>query len=81
MATLAGHTAGVLAVAASPRGGLVASAGADSSVKVWDVRAREAAATLSPHSHPVNALAYSSSGHLLASADEAGAVCLHRATS
>ena len=65
---LAGHTNGVLALAFSPDGKTLASAGADREIRTWDATTGKGRAVLTGHLGPVVSLAFSSSGKALASA-------------
>ena len=67
---------GVLALAQSPDGRLLASAGADGTVKLWDARSGAAVATLQGHTDRVLGLAFSSDGVRLASCSADGSVRL-----
>jgi WD40 repeat protein/tRNA A-37 threonylcarbamoyl transferase component Bud32 len=67
LATLEGHTDGVLAVAFSPGGRLLASASADGSIKVWDRHTARLLETLHGHRGHVTAVAWHPDGKSLAS--------------
>jgi WD40 repeat protein len=81
LATLRGHTAGVLAVAFSPDGKLLASGDAEGVVKVWDRRALRETLTLRGHRGAVRAVAFSPDGKSLASGGANGVVRLWAAAS
>jgi WD40 repeat protein len=64
------------AVAFRPDGQLIAGAGADGTVRLWDVAGRRLVRTLKGHTDPVRALAFSPDGRSLASAGNDGTVRL-----
>ena len=68
MATLEGHTSGVLCVSFSADGALLASGSWDRTVKLWEVRTRELVGTLEGHRDGVRSVAFSPDGTTLASA-------------
>jgi WD40 repeat protein/formylglycine-generating enzyme required for sulfatase activity len=65
---LAGHISGASSVSWSPRGDRIASAGGDTSVRLWD-RSGNLKAVLLGHSGPVTGVSFSPGGSLLASCD------------
>ena len=73
--TIDAHQGRVTALAFAPNGGLLATAGEDGDVKVWNVRSgRNAARTLRGHTGPVRAVSFSSDGQRLVSAGQDGAI-------
>ncbi|RMZ80771.1 hypothetical protein DV738_g2663, partial [Chaetothyriales sp. CBS 135597] len=79
--TLKPHTTPVVTSAIDPTGSLVATGGADGSVKVWDLRGGFATHSFHPHGGVVSAVAFSrheeASSILLASGAEDGKIRVH----
>jgi len=71
---LTGHTYRVNDVHYSPNGLLLASAGRDATVRLWDPNTGEILSTLEDHSEAVNSLAFTSNGDLIASGSDDGFV-------
>jgi WD40 repeat protein len=78
--TLAGHTGRIRAIAFSPDGPVLVTAGEDRSIVLWDVAdpadPRRLGPPLTGHAAAVNSLAVSPDGHTLASGDVNGNVIL-----
>ncbi|KAK5998340.1 Vegetative incompatibility protein HET-E-1 [Cladobotryum mycophilum] len=68
--SLEGHTDKINVFIFSPDGQYLASASADGTIKIWDIRTYSCWATFEANSGTVNSLAYSHDGCLLASASQ-----------
>src|SRR5207302_1682595 len=64
------HADAVNACAISPDGRLLATAGQDKSVRLWDTRTRQVIRTLEGHTGPVRAVAFSKDGRTLATGSD-----------
>ena len=72
-----GHLGVVVSLAFHPRGGFLASAGHDTTIRVWDLHTRRTVAVLKgQHTRPVNAVAYLPDGNHIVSGGADGQVLL-----
>lgn len=78
IATLVGHSEGVVEVAFSPDGEQIASASRDGTVRIWKVEGGAVQQVLEGHTDQVTSVAFSPDGSLLASGSNDGTVRLWR---
>jgi WD40 repeat protein/tRNA A-37 threonylcarbamoyl transferase component Bud32 len=81
LATLRGHEKAVLAVAFSPDGSRMVSAGADGIVSIWDRQSLRAILTLHGHAAAITVMAFSPDGRRFASGSADGSVRIWDTTS
>ncbi|WP_197532289.1 WD40 repeat domain-containing protein [Symmachiella macrocystis] len=67
-----GHTNSISGVAFSDDGQLIASAGDDRTLRIWDVPNNELLHTIPAHNHPLNTVAFLPDGRTIVSGDEGG---------
>jgi len=72
IATLAGHTGEVWAVAYSPDSARIASAGVDTTARIWEASTGRSLLTLAGHEAAIEGLAFSPKGDKLATAGDDG---------
>ncbi len=77
LATLRGHSGGVLGVSMSSDGLLVATSSTDGTAKLWNATTGREVLTLFGHSRIVHTVTFSPDGRLLATASGDGTVALH----
>ena len=66
LATMKGHTSGIVAAAFSPDGRRIATASVDSTARIWNARTGASEWTLADHTAALTALAFSPDGRQLA---------------
>ena len=76
VALLSGHQGDVLAIAYAPNGKMLASAGRDETVRLWNPKTSENLATLTGHDGLVTGVAFSPDGKQLVSGSGDATVCL-----
>jgi WD40 repeat protein len=76
VATLAGHTDQVTAVAFSPDGTRVLTGSGDNTARLWDAATGRAVATLAGHTYAVTAVAFSPDGTRILTGSDDGAARL-----
>jgi len=74
--TLTGHTGPVSFVTFAPSGSIVATAGADGSIRLWGAYTGELLSVMQWHTGGVNSIAFSRDGMTLASASDDKTICL-----
>lgn len=68
------HRSGVIAIALTPDGKTLATAGIDGTIKLWDYHTGEELLQLTSHKNEVHSLAFSPDGHYLVSGDKSGII-------
>jgi WD40 repeat protein len=74
--TLKGETGWVRIVAFSPKGRLVASAGGNPIIEIWDIETAKLYHTLTGHQERIWSVVFSADGETLASSSEDGTIML-----
>jgi WD40 repeat protein len=80
LATLEGHTQGIVAAAFAPKTNVLATGANDNTIRLWDTTTGKLLHTLKGHTGPVNAVGWSPDGNTLASGSADKTVRLWRAT-
>ncbi len=74
--TLVGHTDWVRSVDFNPKGRIIASASADKTIRLWNVKTGKHEQTLTGHTAPIRCIRFSPSGEILASGSQDGTLYL-----